>query len=95
MQQQTPPQPPVPAKPRYFQPIASPTTPPLPPPPSNYTATDHNLHCYSSDSAIGSPNLSGNSVSMTTNDDLDELSRLDNEGPILEPNDSLSPGRLH
>ncbi|KAK3106124.1 hypothetical protein FSP39_013189 [Pinctada imbricata] len=80
------PQPQVPSKPRFFRPImssppATETHPQLPPPPKSYI--DANRY-YSSDSAIGSPDLSGNSVTMTTNYDLDELSRLDREGPSLD-----------
>jgi len=94
-------QPPVPAKPRFFQPLTSPMSsptgppPPLPPPPKSYISDSTGGHrYYSSDSAIGSPDLSGNSITMTTNDDLDELSRLDHEGPILELNDKINPGEF-
>ncbi|XP_052091022.1 protein TANC2-like [Mytilus californianus] len=79
-QQQTTNLPATPTKPRFFQPICPSPTPPIPPPPKNYTADYNHAKYYSSDSAIGSPDLSGNSITMTTNDDLDELSKLDHLG---------------
>lgn len=70
----------TPTKPRFFQPICPSPTPPIPPPPKNYTVDYKHAKYYSSDSAIDSPDLSGNSITMTTNDDLDELSKLDQLG---------------
>ena len=76
----------TPTKPRFFQPICPSPTPPIPPPPKNYVADQNHSKYYSSDSAIGSPDLSGNSITMTTNDDLDELSKLDHMGTNTHAN---------
>ncbi|XP_069119870.1 protein TANC2-like isoform X1 [Argopecten irradians] len=88
-QQQTPP---IPAKPRYFRPLTSPastgaTPPPIPPPAKNYRP-EPSAQKYSP--ANSSPSLSANNITMTTNDSLDELSRLDNEVHLLEPGNSFS-----
>ncbi|XP_060067945.1 protein TANC2-like [Ylistrum balloti] len=85
--------PPVPAKPRYFRPLTSPTTssigptPPLHPPMEEYRA-EPSSHRYSSSPVISSPSLG---AAVTTNDSLDELSRLDSEGHSLELGNSFSP----
>ena len=76
----------TPTKPRFFQPICPSPTPPIPPPPKNYVADQNHSKYYSSDSAIGSPDLSGNSITMTTNVDLDELSKLDHMGTNTHAN---------
>ncbi|XP_021368868.1 protein TANC2-like isoform X2 [Mizuhopecten yessoensis] len=89
-------QPVVPPKPRYFRPLTSPTSParpsPPPPPPRNYMA-EPSYQCRTSSPVIGSQSLRQNTTATTTKDSLDELSRLDNEGPSLEPGNSLSPGQ--
>ncbi|XP_061182940.1 protein TANC2-like isoform X2 [Saccostrea echinata] len=81
------PEPQVPAsKPRFFKPISlSPTGPN--PPPSVPSSQKSNM----SDSAAIAPSDPSADPSLTPYDDLDELSRLDREGPALDLNDHLDP----
>lgn len=71
-------------------PVPSPTPPPLPPKNYPYNELGIPKH-YSSDSALGSPDISSVSVSVTT-DDIDELPELDREGPISEINEETENG---
>lgn len=74
-------QPPVPAKPRLFKPLASPTSPMLPRPPRKYPSSEQN---YSSDSALGSPDMSSVSVAVAT--DLDNIADYDHDDTLVELN---------
>lgn len=71
-------------------PVSSPTPPPLPP--KNYLYNELGIpKHYSSDSALGSPDVSSVSVSVTT-DDIDELPELDREGPMSEITEEAGNG---
>ncbi|XP_062566416.1 protein TANC2-like isoform X2 [Saccostrea cucullata] len=87
------PEPQVPAsKPRFFQPISLSPTGPNPPPsvPSSQKSYSDSRNFLSDSAAIG-PSDSSADPSLTPYDDLDELSRLDREGPALDLNDHLEP----
>lgn len=71
-------------------PVPSPIPPPLPPKNYPYNELGIPKH-YSSDSALGSPDISSVSVSVTT-DDIDELPELDREGPMSELNEETENG---
>ncbi|XP_055997188.1 protein TANC2-like isoform X5 [Ostrea edulis] len=88
------PEPQVPAtKPRFFKPIAlspSSSNAPqfVPPPQKSY----NDPRGHSRESTIDSPELGfSGDPSLTPNDDLDELSKLDREGPALDGTDQLDP----
>ncbi|XP_055957363.1 protein TANC1 isoform X2 [Patella vulgata] len=80
--------PPVPARPKYFKPLQSPTSPR-----TQYQGSstyDHNNHGnYSSDSALGSPGIGGIGVSVGT--DIDEMVDFDRDGPMPDFNGKESP----
>ncbi|XP_061180864.1 protein TANC2-like isoform X2 [Saccostrea echinata] len=81
------PEPQVPAsKPRFFKPISLSPTGPNPPP-----SVPSSQKSYMSDSAAIAPSDPSADPSLTPYDDLDELSRLDREGPALDLNDHLDP----
>ncbi|XP_064595070.1 protein TANC2-like isoform X3 [Liolophura sinensis] len=85
--------PPVPRKPTVglgkFAPLLqSPDAPPVPPPPKNYGLTDQNEgYHYSSDSALGSPDISSISVSAIT--DLDEIPESERDNTMAEVNGNM------